>query len=121
MNGVISLGFWTTVNCFDGTVTAEEARQAIARSFGAALEVLSEPSFVVEMGPEYEPIRHLALGSDFDGATLVPRGADAIPWYLEGISRFQREDGTKPFDNQSIKRLAGENLYDLLAMSLERS
>lgn len=120
MGGVVSIGFWTTVNCFDPSVTADEARMEIAKSFAAALEVLSEPEFIAEMGPAYEPTRHLALGSDFDGATLVPSGADAMPWYLEGISHYENEKGIQPFQSPAIERLAGENLYDLLAGALER-
>ena len=117
MGGVISIGFWTTVNCFDRSVTADEARQAIATSFAAALEVLSEPEFLTKMGQDYEPTHHLALGSDFDGATLVPSGADAIPWYLEGISKFQ-VDGHRPFDREAIENIAGKNLLRLLSDAL---
>ena len=117
MGGVISLGFWTTVNCFDGSVSANEAREAIAKSFAITLEILSEPEFVTEMGTSYEPMRHIGLGSDFDGATLVPSGAEAIPWYLEGISGFQK-NGLQPFDREAIENIAGENLFRLLTDSL---
>ena len=113
MGGVISLGFWTTVNCFDGSVSAEEAREAIAKSFAITFEILSEPDFVAEMGPDFKPMHHLGLGSDFDGATLVPSGADAIPWYLEGISQF-RQNGQQPFDWEAIENIAGKNLLRLL-------
>ena len=117
--GVISIGFRTTVNCFDRSVTAEEAHLAIAKSFATALKAPSTPEFAAEMGPDYEPIRHLALDSDFDGATLVPYGADAVPWYLEGILNIENDEGVRPFEGKAIERLAGENLYDLLPAALE--
>lgn len=118
--GVASLGFWTTVNCFEGSVTAQEARQAIARSFVAAHQVLTAPEFTAEMAADYNPSAHLALGSDFDGATLVPADASAIPWYLEGIATFEVE-GRRVFDRSAIENIAGLNLLRLIQSALEES
>ncbi|WP_158221830.1 dipeptidase [Actibacterium pelagium] len=112
-DGVVSLGFWTTVNCIKGAVTAQQARLAIARSFAVAYQILSTPEFAAEMGPGYETSSHIALGSDFDGATLVPADASAIPWYLEGIAKVEA-DGQRVFDRASIENVAGKNLLRLL-------
>lgn len=115
--GLVSLGFWTTVNCIEGSVTAQEARKAIARSFAVAYQVLSAPEFAAEMGPGYDASEHIALGSDFDGATLVPADASAIPWYLEGIAKVE-SDGQRVFDHAAIENIAGKNLLRLLQSAL---
>jgi membrane dipeptidase len=117
--GVVSLGFWTTVNCIEGSVTLPEARQAIARTFGIAYQILSAPDFAEEMGPRYNASEHIALGSDFDGATLVPADVSAIPWYLEGIARFET-DGQPLFDYMDIENIAGRNLLRLIRGALEK-
>jgi membrane dipeptidase len=116
--GVIAIGIWSTVNCFEGGISARDARQAIARSFGVAYQILSAPEFVEEMGSEFDAADHLALGSDFDGATLVPANASAIPWYLEGIAQFEL-DGRGVFDSAAIERIAGANLFRLLEQALK--
>ena len=118
--GVASLGFWTTVNCFEGSVTAQEARQVIARSFVAAYKVLAAPEFAAEMGMGYDPSTHLALGSDFDGATLVSADASAIPWFLEGIATIEVK-GRRVFDGAAIENIAGLDLLRLIQNALEES
>lgn len=116
--GVIAIGFWSTVNCFDDSVSARIARQAVAHSFGIAHRILSAPEFAAELGSAYEASDHLALGSDFDGATLVPADAAAVPWYLEGISQVEMDD-RRVFDFVAIEKIAGANLFDLLARTLK--
>lgn len=117
MGGVVSLGFWTTVNCLERSVSAWEARKAIGQSFKSAYQVLSDPEFLAAMGEGYEPSEHLAIGSDFDGATLVPAGIDAMPWYLEGIAK-QTLDGEPVFSQQALENLAGLNVLRLLKRAL---
>lgn len=118
MGGVVSLGFWTTVNCIEGSVSVQEARQAIAHSFATAYQVLTAPEFIKEMGPGYDASEHIALGSDFDGATLVPADVSAVPWYLEGIAKAE-VDGKRVFDKAAFENVAGKNLLNLIRKALE--
>jgi len=105
------------VNCFEESATAQEARAAIARSYAIAHRILAAPEFSAEMGPDYVASEHLALGSDFDGATLVPADASATPWYLEGIATHEGSDGPV-FNKSDIENIAGESLFRLLENAL---
>ena len=116
--GVVAIGFWSTVNCFPPKTTAEEARNLVSHSFASAYEILNTPEFLAEMGTKFDPANHLALGSDFDGATLVPYDASGIPWYLEGLHLLQTNNGAR-FNADALKKIAGGNMFRMIQSTLK--
>ena len=115
--GVVGLGFWTTVNCFGVDSSMEDARKAIGRSFAAAYDVLNAPDFRAEMGPDFDAVNHIALGSDFDGAITSPIDVSSIPWVLEGLGLVER-NGKPLFDATAVEKIAGANTQRLLRRAL---
>jgi microsomal dipeptidase-like Zn-dependent dipeptidase len=105
--GVVGLGYWPEAVGRDvGAVVA---------AFVSAREVLSEPAFMAEMRairPDYDPVDHLAFGSDFDGAVSVPFDTSDLVWLTAAL----RREGS--FDEAAIRKIAGANVCRVLALRL---
>ncbi len=68
------------------------------------------------MGPGFNPINPIGLGSDFDGGTTMPFDTARIPRLLEGLASGKRE-GRRIFDDAAITQIAGENLLRIFAQT----
>lgn len=109
--GVIGIGYWT------GAVGRGTSR--IVDAFEATLDVLEAPGFVNEMragGRQYEPLEHLALGSDFDGASLVPFDVTG----LDGLTTALARRSPTRFNDHALRLIAGINACRMLAMRLPK-
>lgn len=106
--GIVGIGYWP------GAVGTRASR--IADAFEAALDVLREPAFLAEMrkgGRHYDPYEHLALGSDFDGATRMPFDAAGLGGLIATLARRP-----SAFDARSLGLIAGGNACRVLALRL---
>jgi microsomal dipeptidase-like Zn-dependent dipeptidase len=88
--GVIGIGFWDVATC------GSDAR-AIARAIRHAVDVVG--------------IDHVALGSDFDGATTEPFDVTGLPLVTQALM----EEG---FSDQEIAKIMGGNVIRLLRQAL---
>ena len=88
--GVIGIGYWETAVC---GVDADSVARAILYS-------------VRVVGAE-----HLALGSDFDGATTMPFDVTGIPLITESL----RKSGLSDHD---LRLVMGENVVRVLSQTL---
>ena len=115
--GVIGLGYWTWVACWSLGDAPLAIRQKLVASFVALHDILNDPEFRGEMGPAYSPIDHIALGSDFDGATTMPFDTTGIPWLLEGLAAARR-GGRRIFSDEDLAAIAGGNILRMLTRNL---
>ena len=90
--GVVGVGFWPTATC--GT----DAR-AIARSIKYAAALVGA--------------RHIALGSDFDGAVPVPFDASGLAAVTDALI-------AEGFTDEEIEMIMGGNVLRLLLQTLPR-
>jgi microsomal dipeptidase-like Zn-dependent dipeptidase len=90
--GVIGVGFWETATC--GT----DAR-AIARAARHVAEVAG--------------VRHVALGSDFDGAVATPFDATGLAQITDALL-------AEGFTEEEVALVMGGNIARLLAATLPR-
>jgi microsomal dipeptidase-like Zn-dependent dipeptidase len=88
--GVIGIGYWKEATC--GSDAA-----AIARAIHHAVDVVG--------------VEHVALGSDFDGATTTPFDATGLPKITEALLSLG-------FSNDDIGKIMGENTIHLLLKTL---
>jgi membrane dipeptidase len=88
--GVIGIGFWDVATC--GTDAA-----AIARAIRYAVGVVG--------------VDHVALGSDFDGATVQPFDVTGLPLITQALM----EQG---FSESDIAKIMGGNVFRLLRENL---
>ncbi|HSF93651.1 MAG TPA: membrane dipeptidase [Thermohalobaculum sp.] len=116
--GVIGLGYWRYVACWSPDDSPSEIRRKLVESFVALHDILDDPDFRAEMGPDYSPMAHIGLGSDFDGGTTMPFDTTGIPWLLAGLAAAER-DGRRIFEDADIERIAGGNYLRLLESALE--
>jgi microsomal dipeptidase-like Zn-dependent dipeptidase len=117
--GVIGLGYWNHVACWTPAESSREVRRKIVASFLGLHEILSDPAFRQEMGPGFDPLDHIALGSGFDGATTMPFDTTGVPWLLEGLADAER-DGRPIFNEAAIAKIAGRNLLRVINQALVR-
>jgi microsomal dipeptidase-like Zn-dependent dipeptidase len=91
--GLIGIGFWETAT--GGTDAA-----AIARSIRYAVDLVG--------------IRHVALGSDFDGSVAVPFDVTGLPLVTDALL-------AEGFGEEEVRAILGENLLRLLLEQLPAS
>ncbi len=129
--GVIGVGFWTEAVCFAwGQNLPRPLRDramldSIAAGYFAIMHAVesADPAFWGEAGAP-DPLNHLALGSDFDGAVVTPGDTSAVPArlaaYLANITCDQalldRLRMTRP-DRQTGLLMPGDD--DTLAAKCE--
>jgi microsomal dipeptidase-like Zn-dependent dipeptidase len=90
--GVIGIGFWDTATC------GNDAR-AIARAMHHAASVAG--------------VRHVALGSDFDGTVTVPFDATGVVQITDALL-------AEGFSEDDIKLILGDNVVRVLLQTLPR-
>jgi len=103
--GVVGIGYWTRI--------VGVGIDHIVQSFQAAYDVLSDPAFLAEMrqgGRHFEPLEHLAFGSDFDGATSTPFDAAGLGALTSALAR--------QFDQRALRLIVGANACRTLARGL---
>ena len=140
-DGVIGVGFWAEATCWDpqdrSDDAVDEALEAIEDSFFAALAALQEPQlakdYEAHWGKAFDPLNHLALGSDFDGSVKMRFDASALPRLLAALKRAKWdaarcarldltdscETGEQPFAADVVlRRIAGGNMARVIANTL---
>jgi len=88
--GVVGIGYWETAVC------GRDA-QAVARAIQYAVKLVG--------------VEHVALGSDFDGATTMPFDATGVPLIADAL----RKAGLSEHD---VRLIMGENVVRVLSQSL---
>ena len=88
--GVVGIGYWDTAVC------GRDA-DAVARAILYATRVVG--------------IEHVALGSDFDGATTMPFDATGLPLITDALRRAGMSD-------DDIRLIMGENVVRVLSQTL---
>jgi len=88
--GLIGIGFW-------GEAVCGSAPEAVARAMRYAADIAG--------------VDHIALGSDWDGATKEQIGAEQLPYLTAALMR-------EGFSRQDIAKIMGENLIRLLSNTL---
>lgn len=118
--GVIGIGFWPEAVCWEPSDSQAQRLDSIVRAMAHVRTALEQPDFVAEMrarDPNYDPINHIAFGSDFDGAVEVPFDASGMS-LLTAAMRHYQADGQQPFDDRAIRKIAGANVCRVLATQL---
>jgi len=72
-------------------------------------------------GAEGRGVRHLALGSDWDGAVTVAFAADQTIQLTRALRGLRRADGTRCFSDAEIRLVMGGNAARFLAGALRRT
>ncbi|MBU8546143.1 membrane dipeptidase [Roseomonas sp. ROY-5-3] len=102
LGGVIGIGFWPEAVGSGGT-------SAILASFARAAAVLTSAGL--------SPWRHLAFGSDYDGAVEVPFDATGMPGLTQAL--VQGAGGTAAaMPPEALPLVAGANVCRVMALSL---
>jgi membrane dipeptidase len=112
--GVVAIGYW------DGAVGP--GVQRIAAALRSTLAALAEPAFVAEMQARYgayDPLDHVALGSDFDGAVAVPFDAAGLGILVAQLLQ-SGPAGEPPFDRAALGRIMGGNACRVIATRLPK-
>ncbi|MCI4661588.1 MAG: membrane dipeptidase [Neomegalonema sp.] len=121
--GVIGIGVWWEAIGFDLADLWETKLARITDAFAAALAALKEPEFVEEMEDRfgrYDPYEHLAIGSDFDGATATPYDVTGLSWQLADLLARTDAEGAPLFPLEKLPLIAGGNTLRVLGKILAR-
>ncbi len=105
--GVVGIGFWS------GAI-GRTSVQRVAETLVATRDLLSEPSFAEAMRQRhgrYDPVDHLGLGSDFDGAVTTPVDASGLIYIAQALSDVG-------FTEPEIRRIMGQNVCRVLYQTL---
>ncbi|MEM9726364.1 MAG: membrane dipeptidase [Pseudomonadota bacterium] len=119
--GVIGVGMWREAVGFAEDDPFETKIKRIVDAFAAARDALTDPDFAEEMIDRYgsyDPADHLALGSDFDGATNTPFDVSGLSWLLAALARRQTAAGAPMFPPAALRKIAGENIRRALRGAL---
>lgn len=104
--GFVAIGYWPEA--------VGQGMAGIIAAFNAAKTALSKPAFVSEMTAlhgNYDPMDHIALGSDYDGAVKVPFDTSR----LELVNTALRQAG---YSDEAIVKIAGVNACRVFAERL---
>jgi microsomal dipeptidase-like Zn-dependent dipeptidase len=104
--GVVAVGYWPEA--------VGEGMANVLAGFESAVRALSEPDFVAEMRatrPDYDPLDHVALGSDYDGSVAVPFHVGDLELLTAGLADVG-------FDDRAIAKIAGANACRVFAERL---
>ena len=119
--GVIGVGMWREAVGFADDDPFETKVERIVDAFAAARDALTDPDFAEEMIDRYgsyDPADHLALGSDFDGATSTPFDVSGLSWLLAALVRRTTSAGAPMFPPAALRKIAGENIRRALRGAL---
>lgn len=116
--GLIAIGHWK------GAIGGHAAHGV--QAFDAAHAVLNDAAFRSEMQKKlgrFDPLEHLAFGSDFDGGVKMPfdvTGLSALTSQLLSPYDRNRRKRDRSFDVNALRRIAGANACRVLATALPR-
>ncbi len=119
--GVIGVGMWREAIGFLETDPYEAKVGRIVDAFAAAIAALEHEEFAEEMVDRYgryDPFEHLALGSDFDGATRTPFDVTGLSWLLVALADRRRPDGAPLVPLDKLPLVAGANALRALRAAL---
>lgn len=105
--GIVGIGFWR--GAIGGTSV-----QRVAETLVATRDLLAEPGFAEAMRlrhGQYDPVDHLALGSDFDGAVTTPVDASGMVYIAQALADVG-------FTEPEIRRIMGQNVCRVLYQTL---
>ncbi len=111
--GIVGIGFWPEA--------VGRGMQRLALAFAATKEILSDRDFAAEMrlaDPAFDPVRHIALGSDFDGAVKTPFDVAHLAALTDLLMTTRAADGRPVFDLDDLSAIYGGNVCRLLAKQL---
>jgi membrane dipeptidase len=117
--GVIGVGFWPEAVCWTDAedVTQQERVDAILRAMAHIATVLASPEFATEMRarrPDYDPMDHIAFGSDFDGAVETPLDVGGMELLTASMLRYRDTNQQAVFDERAVRKIAGINVCRML-------
>ncbi|MEO1291422.1 MAG: membrane dipeptidase [Pseudomonadota bacterium] len=121
--GLIGIGVWYEAVGFEKSDAWETKVERIVDAFAAALGALRHPEFAEEMEDRfgrYDPFEHLAIGSDFDGATSTPFDVSGLSWLLAALLSRRDERGASLVPVDKLRLIAGQNTARVLRMLLSR-
>ncbi|HKK35093.1 MAG TPA: membrane dipeptidase [Paracoccaceae bacterium] len=104
--GLVAVGYWPEA--------VGRGMDAVVAGFASARRALSDPDFVAEMRgarPDYDPLDHVALGSDYDGSV-------AVPFHVGDLALLTAALADAGFDDRAIARIAGANACRVFATRL---
>lgn len=125
--GLIGVGVWLEAIGFQPDASFEDKIARVVDAFAAALKALRDPEFVEEMQDRYghyDPYEHLAIGSDFDGATYTPFDVTGLSWLLAALAKkrdgdARDKDAPPMFPPEKLRMIAGENTRRVLKKALD--
>ena len=104
--GVVAIGYWPEA--------VGLGMRHVVEGFRNARRALSAPAFVAEMKARdghYDPLDHISLGSDYDGAVQVPFDTAGVGYITTALAR----DG---FSEAAVRKIAGGNACRVFATRL---
>jgi microsomal dipeptidase-like Zn-dependent dipeptidase len=121
--GIIGVGFWPEAVCWkdDRETTQEERTETIVKAMAHIVSVLAEPTFTAEMQARqsgFDPMDHIAFGSDFDGAVKTPFDVSDVAVLTAAMQRFRDKNGQAVFDQRAVRKIAGVNVCRVLMAEL---
>lgn len=108
--GVVGIGYWPQA--------VGRGMDAVAGAFHAAADALSVPAFAQEMRQargSYDPMDHIALGSDFDGAVKTPFDVANLDMLTASLMQTVPPADVPAFDEAALRRIYGRNVCRVLA------
>ena len=124
--GAIGIGYWPAA--------AGRGVGDVARAFAAAYATLDDPAVVARMraiDPDYDPLEHIALGSDFDGSVSVPFDTGDLAQLTAALTSVPIPCGLPPswgpvptecteppFDAEALRLIFGANACRIFALRL---
>ena len=111
--GAVAIGYWPEA--------VGRGMERVAAAFHGAHAVLSDPDFVAEMrtaDPDYDPLEHIALGSDFDGSVHTPFDVGGLALLTAALTDMPGPDGAPAFDADALRLIYGANVCRIFALRL---
>jgi microsomal dipeptidase-like Zn-dependent dipeptidase len=107
--GIIGIGYWPEA-------VGPSTRDIVA-TLVHVYRVLDTPTFRHEMGPDFDPADHIALGSDFDGAVQTPFDAAGVGQLITALRNYP--DATNRFfSDADVRKIAGRNVCRIFGARL---
>ena len=101
--GVVAIGYWPQA--------VGSSMKNVVKGFQNARRALSDKDFVEEMPVGYDPLDHIALGSDYDGAVQVPFDTSGLSYITSALVRTD-------FTAGQVAQIAGGNACRVFAERL---
>lgn len=119
--GLVGVGLWMEAIGFEADDPYDVKLSKVVEAFEGALAALEQEEFEEEMIDRYgryDPYEHIALGSDFDGATHTPFDVTGLSWLLAELLTRLRANGAPLVPLDKLPLIAGGNAIRVLKASL---